>query len=807
MTLTRLAVHRPVTTLMIALVVTLLGYVAVERLAVDLLPKLDYPTIRVETLYRGAAPEEIETLLTRPLEQALSAVKGSEELSSVSAEGASTIRVRMTWGADLDVALNDMRQAVQRVRRQLPDEVEGPYFRRYDESDSPIIYLGLERKRQQADSQRLAVETTRRAETEIVPELEKLEGVGHVRIRGAVRREIQVDLDRQKLESLHLGVNDVVASLRRQNVNQPAGDFDEGNVQRLVRSRGQFQDLDEIRHTVVRQQGGAIVRVADIGRVKDGIEERTDVSRVNGKEGLLIYIHKQSDANTVAVSRRVREAVDRLNARLPDMALSIRIDKSEFVVQSIDNIQRTALYGMGLAAVVLLVFLRSFRSTVVIGMSMPFSVMATFVLIYAHDFSLNVVSFGGLALGLGLLVDNSIVVLESIYRRRDEGQPIKQAAIDGTTEVGAAIVASTMTTLIVFVPLAFVEGMTGVLLHQLAWVVCFALTCSLLASLTLTPMLAAHWGERRKPGSDVGATGPMAGGLASVAERAFATIERAYAGVLRLALRRRGFVLSGLLLVFSVVVGLVPRIGTEYMPKADEGDLRVRGHMAPGIQLQHLHRQARKIEQSILDSVPPQQRDTVAAFIGGDRDDSEDWNECWLRIKLVPRSQRDQSVEEVRETLASAIGPIPGMKVRVEAQTEMMLARMLSFGGGDVEVEVRGHNLDEADRLANQVAELMKRVPGLININVERPDRRPELAVQVDRVKASLMGISVRDIAESLDTTIRGAEATKYREAGDEFNVLVRLQDSDRDRLPDVERVGVSTAAGRVVALRTHVSI
>ena len=799
MTLTRLAVHRPVTTLMIALVVTLLGYVAVERLAVDLLPKLDYPTIRVETLYRGAAPEEIETLLTRPLEQALSAVKGSEELSSVSAEGASTIRVRMTWGADLDVALNDMRQAVQRVRRLLPEEVEGPFFRRYDESDSPIIYLGLERKREQAESQRLAVETTRRAETEIVPELEKLEGVGHVRIRGAVRREIQVDLDRQKLESLHLGVNDVVASLRRQNVNQPAGDFDEGNVQRLVRSRGQFQDLDEIRHTVVRQQDGAIVRVADIGRVKDGIEERTDVSRVNGKEGLLIYIHKQSDANTVAVSRRVREAVDRLNARLPDMALSIRIDKSEFVVQSIDNIQRTALYGMGLAAVVLLVFLRSIRSTVVIGMSMPFSVMATFVLIYAHDFSLNVVSFGGLALGLGLLVDNSIVVLESIYRRRDEGLPIKQAAIDGTTEVGSAIVASTMTTLIVFVPLAFVEGMTGVLLHQLAWVVCFALACSLLASLTLTPMLAAHWGERRQRATETVAT---TGGLASVAESAFAAIERTYAGLLRWALRRRGFVLSGLLLSFSIVVGLVPRIGTEYMPKADEGDLRVRGHMAPGIQLQHLHRQAREIEQSILESVPSEQRDTVAAFIGGDRDDSEDWNECWLRVKLVPRSQRDQSVEEVRETLASAIGPIPGMKVRVEAQTEMMLARMLSFGGGDVEVEVRGHNLEEADRLATQVAELMKRVPGLINVNVERPDRRPELAVQVDRVKASLLGVSVRDIAESLDTTIRGAEATKYREAGDEFNVLVRLQDSDRDRLPDVERVGVSTAAGRVVALR-----
>ena len=802
MTLTRLAVHRPVTTLMISLVVTLLGYMAVDRLAVDLLPKIDYPTVRVETLYRGAAPEEVETLLTRPLEQALSAVKGSEEISSVSAEGASSINVRMTWGADLDVALNDMRQAVQRVRRQLPDEVEGPYFRRYNQSDSPIIYLALERKQQGPESDRLSVETTRRAETEVVPELEKLEGVGHVRLRGAVRREIQVDLDRQKLESLNLGVNEVVASLRRQNVNQPAGDFDEGNVQRLVRSHGQFQNLDEIRQTVVRQAGGAVVRVADIGQVKDGVEERTDVSRVNGKEGLLIYIHKQSDANTVAVSRRVRAAVVRLNRRLSDMVLTIRIDKSEFVVQSIENIERAAAYGMGLAAVVLVIFLRSFRSTIVIGISMPFSVMATFVLIYAHGFSLNVISFGGLALGLGLLVDNSIVVLESIYRRRDEGQPIKEAAVDGTAEVGSAIVASTLTTLIVFVPLAFVEGMTGVLLHQLSWVVSFALTCSLLASLTLTPMLAAHWGGRRKPGLEAGATTASSRGFAAIAHRAFSKLETLYAAVLRLALRRRGVVLSLLLLLFAVVVGLAPRVGTEYMPKADEGDLRVRAHMAPGIQFRHLHRQARRIEQSILESVPDAQRETVAAFIGGDRDDSEDWNECWMRVKLVPRSQRDQSVDEIRESLAAAIGAVPGMRIRVEAQTEMMLARMLRFGGGDIEVEVRGHDLDEADRRAETVAELMRQVPGLININIERPDRRPELAVHVDRVKARLMGVSVRDIGETLDTTIRGTEATMFRESGNEFNVLVRLQDSDRDRLPDIERLGVSTASGRVVALR-----
>ena len=802
MTLTRLAVHRPVTTLMIGLVVTLLGYVAVDRLAVDLLPKLDYPIVSVETLYRGAAPEEIETLLTRPLEQALSSVRGSEEISSVSAEGASTIRVRMNWGADLDVALSEMRQAVQKVRRQLPDTVEGPYFRRYDESDSPIIYLALERTQGEVESERSAVDTTRRAEIEIVPELEKLEGVGRVRLRGAVRREIQVDLDRQKLESLHLGVNEVVASLRQQNVTRPAGDFDEGNVQRLVRSHGQFRDLDEIRRTVIRERDGAIVRVRDVGLVKDGIEERTDVSRVNGKEGLLIYIYKQSDANTVAVSRRVREAVERLNMRLTDLLLTIRIDKSEFVVQSIGNIRRTAVFGMGLAAVVLVVFLRSFRSTIVIGISMPFSVMATFVLIYARDFSLNVVSFGGLALGLGLLVDNSIVVLESIYRRRDDGQPIKEAAVEGTAEVASAIVASTLTTLIVFLPLIFVGGMTGILLHQLAWVVCFALSCSLLSSLTLTPMLAAHWGGRQQTDAQSGDSRSLTVRLAAAARRVFSKVELAYATVLRLALGRRGVVLSLLLLLFSIVVGLVPRIGTEYMPKADEGDLRVRAEMAPGIQFKHLHRQARRIERSILEAVPSEQRQTVASFIGGDRDDSEDWNQCWMRIKLVPRSQRAESVDEVRELLAAAIGPIPGMRVRVEAQQEMMLARMLRFGGGDIEVEVRGHDLDEADRLADRVAERMRQVPGLININIERPDRRPELAVHVDRVKASLVGVSVRDIAETLDTTIRGTEATMFREAGNEYGVLVRLQGSDRDRLPDIERVGVATDVGRVVALR-----
>ena len=797
MNLTKLAVHRPVSTLMACLIVVLLGGMSLSRLSIDLMPDVTFPTVSVTTVYEGAGPEEIETLITRPLEQALGSVHGVERLQSSSLEGSSNVRVRFAWGTNLDAAIGDIRAAIEKTRRNLPENIEPPWIRRFDIADSPIIYLGVA-----SDLDPIAL--TRLAEKTIVPRLERVDGVAGVRVRGAVRREIQVDLDRGRLETLNMGVNEVVDALQRDNVTNPAGDFERGNLNLLVRSRGDFRSVEEIRQTVVRVHEGGIVRVQDVARVVDGEERRTELTRVNGKPGLLIYVNRQagSGANTVAVSDAVHHAVEELNRELRRATLSVRLDKAEFIRQAIRNIQRAAGLGMGLAVIVLIAFLHSFRSTLVIGVTMPLAVLATFVLIYFQGFTLNIVSFGGLALGIGMLVDNSIVVLESIFRRREQGQERFTAAVEGTAEVTGAIVASTLTTLIVFLPLLFVQGITGVLLHQLAWVVSFSMLCSLLASITLTPVLAAWWiGDEDFARRDGGWYG-MVSRFHHWNRSLFRGIEQSYARVLRVCLQHGGLTAGGLLLLISVSVGLAPRIGSEYMPKADEGDLRVTTEMAPGIQLDRLDEQSRKIEETILEHVP--EAHTVASFIGGDLDDADDWNRAWFRINLSPKTSREQTAEEIRELLSRQIGQVPGMNIRVQVQSNTMASRMIRRQGGGNEslvVEIRGFDMDTADQLALEVERVMKEVTGLVNVQVQKQERRPELLARPDRVRANLLNVTVGDISETLETTMRGTSATVFREDGDEFDVLVRLQQSDRRQEADLFRVGVATNDGHVVPL------
>lgn len=804
MWLTRTAVHRPVSTLMASIAVVLLGLMALQKLSIDLMPEMTYPTVSVTALYDGAGPAEVETLITRPLEQALSSVGKVERLSSSSNEGASTIRVQLQWGTDIDAATAEMRQAIQKLRQQerLPDDVDEPFIRQYDVADSPIMYLAV-------GSELESIPLTQLTEQQIVPQLERLDGVAQVRLRGQTRREIHVDLDRGKLEALDMGVNEVVEALRRENVDQPAGDLERGNLKVLIRTEGAFRNLDEIADVIVRQRAGAVVRIRDIAVVSDAAEERTELTRINGQAGLMVYIYRQAGANTIDVSDRVHEAVERINRQLKRATLAIRVDKADFIRQSIENVRTAAVYGMSLAVIVLVLFLRSFRSTIVIAISMPLSVLATFVLIYFNNYTLNMVSFGGLALGIGLLVDNSIVVIESIFRKQEAGFDPCAAAIEGTTEVASAIVASTITTLIVFLPLLFVEGVTGIMLHQLAAVVSFSLLCSLLASLTLTPVLTAHWILR--PAAVPQTRGGkliawLVNGFHRFNQSILRGVEFAYSEVLRICLKQRGAVLSVLLLCVSCTAGLYPRIGSEFLPKADEGEMSIEARMAAGIRLESLDRQAQFIESIVLEHVPEAR--TTAAFIGDGKDDADDWNRTTFRLQLSPSSERERGVEDVRRDLAERIGSLPGTRIRVQASSSSMMARMLrrSGGGGDIELEVRGFDLDTADALAEELVARIKDIPGLVNLEIHREEKRPELAARIDRSKASLLGVSVSDVTQALETTIRGTGATVYREGGDEFTVLVRLREQDRTRFADLEQVGLTTPAGQVVPLLTLVS-
>jgi len=794
--LTQLAVDRPVTTLMMAGIVVMLGWIALQRLSIDLMPDMSFPTLSIVTVYSGAGPEEIETLLTRPIEQAVSSVAGVDEIRSESMEGSSTVRVQFVWGTNLDEAVNEIRQQLDRIRKALPDEIDPPYVRKYDTADAPILLLGLQ-------SRLTGVELTSLAERVILPQLEQIDGVARVALRGREVREIQVQLNRGQLETRGVGVNEIFTALQSSNVTQPAGDLQLGDTRILVRNRGEFQKLDEIRQTVVRNDGGAFVRVADVAEVVDGIKEKTELTRINGEPALMVYVFKQAGANTVSVSDAVRDKVDELNRDVQDAQLVIRQDKSDFIREAISNIQVAAVLGMLLATIVLVVFLQNFRSTLIIGVAMPFSVIATFALIYFQGFTLNIVSFGGLALGIGLLVDNSIVVLESIFRYRERGLSPRDASIQGTQEVAEAIVASTLTTLIVFLPLVFVEGMTGVLLHQLAWVVSFSLFCSLLASLTITPVMVAHWLKDLEPTEGQPRKFSPVRLFHAFNRRWFAALEAGYRRVLHLSLKH-GFLTGGAMCVLvAAAFGLQPFVGTEFLPETDEGLLTVTMTMSPGITLDNLNMQAKKAEQRILANTP--ERVSLAGFIGGDADDADRWNRIYYRLRLVPRDQREASSEDVRQRLQEALTGIPGCRLSVRVSSEQLLARAFRMGDGSLSVLAKGHDLEVLKELTSKVVETMRDIPGLVNAEVAQSDARPELGSYVDRPKASQLDVSVEAVGQVLETTLRGTEATKFRQDGEEIPVIVRFQEADRRSERQLEQVSVASSSGLQVPLKNLV--
>ncbi len=794
MTLIRTAVERPVATLMGCLVVLLLGIVSLRELSIDLLPDVSFPTVSVVTVYEGAGPEQIETLITRPMEQALASVQGVERLSSESIEGSSQVRVQFAWGTDLDAAMGEISGRVERLKRSLPEGVEPPYLRRYDVASSPIVYFGLS-----GDISPAAL--TQLAETTVIPRFERVDGVAAAELRGRFQREIEINLDRDKLAAIDMPVSEVVAALQAANQARPAGVFRRGDLNLLIRGGGEFQSLDEMRNTVIRDVGNAIVRISDVATVEDGEADKTELTRIDGQPGIMIYVNKRSGANTVAVSDGLLEAAEELNKSLRDATVSIRIDQAEFIRQAIRNVRTAALLGAGLAVLVLVVFLHDARSILVVGVSMPLAVFATFLLMYLKGFTLNIVSFGGLALGIGMLVDNSIVVLESIFRQREIGLGRKEAAIRGTAEVAGAVVASTLTTLIVFLPLIFIQGVTGILLHQLAWVVSFSLICSLITSLTLTPVLAAYWiGETSGPGMRA-----FFAPLHRVNEFFVHGLESGYERLLHQALRYRGVFTAVMVLVVCVCAGLWPRIGTEFLPKTDDGDLRTYLRMEPGIHLDRLDEQARKIEEVIAREVP--EAVSTSAFIGGDTDDGDEWNEAWFATQLKPRSERQRSREDVRKAVADAIGTLPGATVRVTEADDQAFGRLFrDSGGGAVVVEIRGFELDAADRLAEDVAEQMRQISGFVNVEVGREDRRPEMAVQIDRIAVGGAGLNVGMIAQTLESAVRGIEATVYRVSGEEIPIRVRLRPEDRASLADVQSIGVAVPDGRIVPLKNFVS-
>jgi HAE1 family hydrophobic/amphiphilic exporter-1 len=784
-------IHRPVLTTMIYLIVITLGLVSFSRLSIDLMPEITYPTISISAEYGNVGPEEMEELVTRPIEEAVAAVQGVEEINSVSTEGNSSVRVSFDWGADLDVAANDIRDRIDRITNRLPEDIERPRIRKFDLSAFPVMILGVSSDVNPLDLREIV-------DDQVKYRLERVPGVAAVDIWGGLTREIHVDLDADQVKALGLSTSDVLNALSRENQNIPAGTVETGNFDVLIRTQGEYRSLDEIRSTVVAVRQGAPIRISDFARVEDSWEEVTRHVRVNGKPSLRLSINKQSGANTVEVARAVKAEMARINRDIPQVQLLSLIDTSTYIENSIRNVGRATTVGGILAVVILLLFLRNVSSTVIIATAIPVSIIATFGLIYFGGFTLNLMTFGGLALGIGMLLDSSIVVLENIYRLRESGQSARDAALQGTEEVGSAIVASTLTTVVVFLPVVFMRGISGIYFQQLAFVVAFSLLCSLVVALTLVPMLSARFLRFR--GAKEGGSRRGLGRIYDASEAAFKAVERGYGRLLRRALdHRRTVVLSALALFIGSLL-LLPTIGVDFMPAADEGEVRVDLEMAVGTRLEVMDQMTRSVEDIVRAQVPELQSILVSVGGGGWR--ASGGHTARIRATLVPQSERSRSSEEIANALRPVLSSLPGVTVRTRAGQGLWILRMGQGDGDNLSLEIRGYDLDTARELAQRVREAVAGIAGVSDARISREEGRPEQVIRIDRQKAADLGLSVARIGEALRTAVGGTYASNYREAGKEHRIMVRLNEEDRRDLSNLLDLTVTNDRGRPVVLR-----
>ncbi|MFT5198707.1 MAG: HAE1 family hydrophobic/amphiphilic exporter-1 [Planctomycetota bacterium] len=797
MNLPAASIRRPIFATMVTLMVVALGLVSLSRLRIDLLPEVELPTCTIRTALEGASPEVVERLVTQILEEVVATVPGVEEIASNSSEGNSRITVRFAFGVDLDAAAIDLQARIDQEIDELPEEVGRPRVSKFDIASFPIVIIGVSSKLD-------PVALTRMVEDQIRFRFARIPGVAQVDPWGSYDREVRVEIDPGRVNALGIPLDRVLAALRNANLDRPAGKLEEGRFEVTLRAPAEFQTLDEIRDTIVMERPDGVVTVGQIAKVKDTFKKLTRNVRVNGDLGLRIAVRKQSNANTVEVSRLILEEVERTNAAFPQVQMVVTSNQGNFIERSISNVANSVLFGSLFAVLVLLFFLRSIRSTLVIAVAIPISIIGTFALLQFGGFTLNLMTLGGLALGVGMMVDSSVVVLENIFRRRDEhGESAKVAAEQGASEVASAIVASTITTLVIFLPLAFVEGVAGVLFGELALVVVFSLICSLLVSLSLVPVLASRFLDHSSASSDHSASKGLRARFAQRAAASFDRLDDRYSALLRRALLRPWTVVFGSIMVLALSLSLYPLIGSEFLPPSDEGEVRVTGEMEIGTRLGLVDEQARKLEALVLPEVPEATSSVVSVGPG--------WNSAnaaraEIQLSLTPSKSRSRSNGEIAAALRKHLqGKVPGMLIRTRApQGQFLLQRVLGSQEG-ITIEVRGPDFEVLEGLAERAAEIAAQIPGITDVEVDRKAGAPQQEIRIDRQKIADVGLSVRDVTRVLETGFAGSPAGEYRSEGNSYRILVQLEDAEYRTIDEVLDMTLSSPDGEMIALRNVV--
>jgi HAE1 family hydrophobic/amphiphilic exporter-1 len=788
--LIKLCVRRPVGVFIIVSFVVLVGLISLFMLKYDLYPNIQFPMIVASTTYEGVGPEEMEKLVTEPLESAVSAVPNLKKVTSTSSTGSSLIMAEFNYGTDMDFASLKVRERIDLIKRALPDDIEDPIIFKFDPAMMPIIFLGM-------SSPKGLAETTRLGDDKLKPRLERVPGVASVRIMGGLTREIKVLLSAEKLAFYKVAPSFITQALQGANLNLAGGKLDEGRNELTIRTIGEYQNVTELQKLQITLPSGAVIPLRELAEIKDAYHDREQLSRINGAESVMVLVMKESDANTVAVTREVRKALDRFRADFQGQA-SVRkvFEQAEFIESSIKNVFQNAIIGALLAVIILYLFLRSIRSTAIISVAIPVSIVITFAMIYFSKMTLNLVSMGGLALGVGMLVDNAIVVLENIQRHREDGHAATEAAVKGASEVGLAITASTLTTIVVFAPVLFVEDLTAQIFKELALTVSFSLVASLVVALTVIPTLAAKLMKLSFKQQKQLRTG------ADQNDFRLGKVGVIYHSLLGWAVRHRWTVILCAALTF--VLGIIPfllGIKMEFLPQIGQKEYTVEFELPLGTNLETTNQVARKIE-SILRREPDVEM--VFAFVGSGSSmmvDSGGQSEKGTVYVMMEKGCKE-TIEQLMENARRKLQGMPGVKLNVKMDDNSALS-----SGSPIEVKIEGPEIGTLQRLADQVQTIVKSVPDTREVETSWQSGRPELQLRINRERANAFGLSVDSIAKTIQTSFKGSTATQIRLAGEEYDVLVQLRPDDRKDRVDLAKLYLFTAQGTPVQLSEVVKI
>ncbi len=808
--------RRRVTVTMFVVAALIFGMVAFQRLSINLLPDITYPTVTVRTEYEGAAPSEIERLITEPVEGAVGVVTNVIRVSSTARPGVSDVVVEFAWGTDMDFASLNIREKLDRL--QLPQDVDKPVLLRFDPSLDPIIRIGL-----YGEESLIALRLL--GEEHLKSELESLEGVAAVRVNGGLEEEIHIDVDGPKLATLRIPLNQVVSRLGQENVNLTGGELKDGEAEYLVRTLNEFKSVEEIRDIVVGDRDGAIITLSDVGQVKRGHRERQVITRINGQESVELAVYKEGDANTVTVAQRVHEALAEFrkdgDALLGMSRVEVVFDQSVFIRESVSEVLNTAVMGGFLAIIILYLFLRNPKSTAIISLSIPISVVATFFLMFVSEVSLNIMSLGGLALGIGMLVDNSIVVLENVQRHREEGKDALEATNTGASEVGQAVIAATMTTICVFVPIVFVEGIAGQLFRDQALTVTFSLVASLLVALTLIPMLASlefRWmsemaeveRRRRAAGDERGKTAPrivalFGRTLSAIGRGALKLLtpfffvfnmimDRAYAiypRIIHWALRHRLVVILIAIGFLGASGGLVRFLGSELIPEMSQGEFIIAVEMPVGTPLALTEAVVRDLERAIR--AEPQVT-TVYSIVGsstssGGSSAEERENIAQINVALAEGVIRDKE-EAVMERLRLALADFPSVECKFSRPS-------LFSSKTPIEVEVSGYNLATLRTLSDEVVDRIEGIDGLADLKTSAAGGNPEVQIRFNRKRVAQLGTTIFSIGQIIRNQVQGEVATEFTRGDRRVDIRVRASEEHRSTVDDLRRLIISPASAQ----------